>query len=106
MTVRIQCLAIDSADPQRLAGFWEQALGWRRTHDTPDSVALEPPAHSLEDGIAADLLFVRVPEDKAGKNRLHLDLRPDDQRSEVARFLGLGAARADIGQGPTSAGSS
>ncbi|HEX6054399.1 MAG TPA: VOC family protein [Intrasporangium sp.] len=99
MTVRIQCLVLDSADPQRLAGFWEQALGWRRTQDTPDSVVLEPPAQSLEDGIAADLLFVRVRDDKAGKNRLHLDLRPDDQASEVARLLGLGAAHADVGQG-------
>ena len=99
MTLRIQCIVIDSADPLRLAGFWEEALGWRRTHDTPDTVALEPPARSLEDGVAADLLFVRVPEDKAGKNRLHLDLRPDDQASEVARLLALGAAHADVGQG-------
>ena len=32
------------------------------------------------------------------KNRLHLDLRPDDQAAEVARFEQLGARRADVGQ--------
>ena len=46
-----------------------------------------------------DLLFIKVPEAKAGKNRLHLDLRPDDQAAEVARLESLGAARADVGQG-------
>jgi hypothetical protein len=33
------------------------------------------------------------------KNRVHLDLRPDDQRSEVERLIGLGAREKDIGQG-------
>ena len=42
-----------------------------------------------------------MPEDKKGKNRLHVDLRPDDQDAEVARLESLGATRADIGQGET-----
>ena len=46
-----------------------------------------------------DLLFVKVPDGKRGKNRLHLDLRPGDQAAEVARLEGLGARRVDIGQG-------
>lgn len=100
MNLRIQCLCIDSTDPARLAGFWESALGWRRTHDQPHEVVLEPPAGSPEDGVAPDLLFLRVPEDKAGKNRLHLDLRPQDQSAEVARLQQLGARRVDVGQGP------
>ena len=100
MSLSIQCIDIDAADPQALAGFWEAALGWRRTHDTPAEVGLEPPEHSLEDGISPDLLFLRVPDEKAGKNRLHLDLRPDDQSAEVARLGSLGATRADIGQPP------
>jgi hypothetical protein len=33
------------------------------------------------------------------KDRLHLDFRPGDQDAEVARLLGLGARRVDIGQG-------
>jgi predicted enzyme related to lactoylglutathione lyase len=98
VTLTIQCLDIDAADPQTLASFWEAALGWRRTHDTPTEVALEPPEHSMEDGVVPDLLFIRVPEEKAGKNRLHLDLRPDDQATEVARLESLGARRTSVGQ--------
>jgi len=96
----IQCLCIDSHDPSRLAAFWEAALGWRRTEDEPDEVCLEPPAGSPQDGVVPDLLFLRVPDDKTVKNRLHLDLRPSDQLAEVTRLEGLGARRVDIGQGP------
>ena len=41
---------------------------------------------------------MRVPESKIGKNRLHLDLVPDDQEREVERLEALGATRPDIGQ--------
>jgi hypothetical protein len=98
MDIRIQCLCIDTTDPGRLATFWQAALGWRRTLEEGDEVVLEPPAGSPEDGVAPDLLFLRVPEDKLGKNRLHLDLRPADQAAEVTRLEGLGARRADVGQ--------
>ncbi len=98
MNLRIQCLCIDSRDPIALAAFWESVLGWRRTHETPDEVALEPPAGSPEDGVAADLLFLRVPESKAGKNRLHLDLRPTDQARELDRLVQLGARKVSVGQ--------
>jgi catechol 2,3-dioxygenase-like lactoylglutathione lyase family enzyme len=98
MNLRIQCVCIDTADPARLAAFWESALGWRRTHEKDDQVVLEPPAGSPEDGIVPDLLFLRVPEDKTAKNRLHFDLRPQDQAAEVARLEALGARRADVGQ--------
>lgn len=100
MDLRIQCLCVDTTDPARLAGFWESALGWRRTHQADDEIVLEPPAGSPEDGVVPDLLFSRAPDDKAGKNRLHLDLRPRDQDAEVARLETLGARRADVGQGP------
>ena len=48
------------------------------------------------------LLFVRVPEPKTLKNRRHLDFRPDDRDAAVDRLLGLGATRADVGQGEQS----
>jgi catechol 2,3-dioxygenase-like lactoylglutathione lyase family enzyme len=98
--IRIQCLCIDSADPSRSADFWAAALGWRRTYDTGDQVVLEPPEGSPEDGVVPDLLFLKVPEGKVVKNRLHLDLRPKDQQAEVARLQALGAHRVDVGQGP------
>jgi catechol 2,3-dioxygenase-like lactoylglutathione lyase family enzyme len=99
MTLRIQCLCIDTTNPARLAAFWQSALGWRRTFEQDNEIVLEPPEGSAEDGVAPDLLFLAVPEGKAGKNRLHLDLRPRDQAAEVARLEGLGARRADVGQG-------
>lgn len=98
MDLRIQCLCIDTTDPAGLASFWQSALGWRRTYEQEDEVVLEPPAGSREEGVVPDLLFLRVPEQKAGKNRLHLDLRPLDQAAEVARLEELGAVRADVGQ--------
>ena len=100
MTLRLQSFCIDTIDPGRLADFWQAALGWRRTEEGPDEIALEPAAGSPEDGVVADLLFLRVPEAKSGKNRLHLDLRPEDQSVEVARLEALGARRVDVGQGP------
>lgn len=97
--LRIQCLAVDSTDPAALASFWAETLGWRRTYEDEDEVVLEPPAGSPEDGVVPDLILLRVPEEKAGKNRLHLDLRPVDQAAEVARLEALGARRVSVGQG-------
>ena len=98
MSLRIQCLTIDSHDPKTLATFWAEVLGWRVTYDEADEVAIEPQEGSPECDVCPDLLFIRVPDDKRGKNRLHLDLRPADQELEIERVLGLGASRVDIGQ--------
>ncbi len=98
MTLRWQCVCVNSTDPRRLASFWEAALGWRRTYDTDEEVCLEPPAGSPEDGVSPDVLFLKVPEEKSAINRLHIDLRPDDRDIEVDRLLSLGATRADVGQ--------
>ena len=103
MDIRIQCLCVDSVEPKKTASFWEAALGWRRTsEDENDEVCLEPPKGSPEDGVAPDILFLKVPKDKAVKNRLHLDLRPKDQAAEVARLEALGARRVDVGQSTES----
>lgn len=99
MNLRVQCVCFDSNDLDSTARFWEQALGWRRTHSEPDEIVLEPQEGSPEDGIVPDILFLRVPEGKSVKNRLHLDLRPSDQAAEVARLEALGARRISVGQG-------
>jgi hypothetical protein len=96
--IRVQALCIDSERTTELARFWEAALGWRRTQDEPDEVVIEPPAGSAEDGVAPDILFLKVPEQKSVKNCLHIDLRPDDQQAEVERLLALGARRVEIRQ--------
>jgi predicted enzyme related to lactoylglutathione lyase len=100
VTLRIQSVLFDCYDPFAVAEFWQTALGWRRTHEEPDEIVLEPPAGSPQDGVAPDLLFLRVPDPTPGKNRVHIDLRPDDRDAEVERLISLGAKRTDIGQGP------
>jgi hypothetical protein len=66
------------------------------------TLVLEPLEGSPEDGIVPDLIFLLVPEGKAVKNRLHLDLRPGDQAAEVVRLKALGARRVSVGQGDVS----
>jgi hypothetical protein len=99
MSIRIQSLDIDCADPVALGRWWAEALGWRMTQETLDETVLEPPAGSPEDGVVPDLVFGKVPETKSIKNRLHLDLRPADQSAEVQRLMAMGASEADVGQG-------
>jgi Glyoxalase-like domain len=96
--IRVQCLVVDAHDPVMLARFWADALGWRVTVEDPDECVIEPPEGSPAIDVAPDILFVRVPGAKSGKNRLHMDLRPDDQERHVDRLLALGASRADVGQ--------
>jgi predicted enzyme related to lactoylglutathione lyase len=98
MDIRIQNVTVDAADPKTLARFWAEAVGWRLTYEDDDECALEPPEGDPAEG-GPDILFVRVPDAKAAKNRLHFDLRPTDQQAEVARLIELGATDADIGQG-------
>jgi hypothetical protein len=62
MDIRIQCLCVDAAEPRKIASFWEAALGWRRTSDEDYGVCIEPPKGSPEDGVAPDILFLKVPE--------------------------------------------
>jgi hypothetical protein len=98
MTVRLQAVCVDASDPAALARWWADVLGWRVTDEDEDEVVLEPPAGSREEGVVPDLLFLKVPEAKHVKNRLHIDLRPDERDTEVARVEALGARRVDIGQ--------
>ena len=99
MTLKWQSIVVDCVDPVPLARWWAELLGWRITFEEPDEVVLEPPEGSPADGVSPDILFGRVPEVKQIKNRLHFDLRPDDQAPEVARAEALGARRIDVGQG-------
>ncbi len=101
MGLQWQCMNIDSVDPIPLARWWAELLGWRITYEDSNEVVIEPPEGSPEDGVSPDMLFLRVPEPKQGKNRIHIDLRPSDQSVEVARAEALGARRVDVGQSDT-----
>ena len=98
MPARLTEILIDCDDPEALGAWWQEVLGWERGEDTDDEgdeVELQNP-----DGYP-HLLFLKVPEPKTVKNRIHLDVSPTgcEQAEELERLLGLGAKRIDIGQG-------
>jgi predicted enzyme related to lactoylglutathione lyase len=98
----VEVLSVDATSPRELAAFWEAVLGWRRyNEDDQDNEDDEEILLRAPDGVPGGvnaILFLPVPEAKAIKNRLHLDLRPDDQDAEVARLESLGATKTDVGQ--------
>ena len=119
MTTRLSEIVIDCARPAALARFWAAAIdGYAlRPYDEEEIARLAAAGiHDLEDDptVAIDspdeaapvLFFQRVPEPKAVKNRVHLDLAATDQAATVARLLSLGATivaehRRDDGVGWT-----
>ena len=88
MSSRVRHTTVDCSDPYTLAGFWAEVLGGSRSDDDFPG---DPEALVSAEGTA--LLFVTVPEAKAGKNRVHLDLQPQDRTrdEEVDRLIALGA---------------
>lgn len=94
MACRFTELIVDSNDPEALAQFWSRVLDWEAGE-----------RHGvwwLKPSLAAIplIVFVKVPEPKSTKNRLHIDVSPTDRTrdEEVDRLLALGATRADVGQ--------
>jgi glyoxalase superfamily protein len=97
MTSRLVALCFDANDPLRLARFWADALHWEIDDETHDEIGLVP-----TDDTRFRIEFQAVPEHKAGKNRIHLDLTStsiDDQKETVERLVELGARHIDVGQG-------
>jgi catechol 2,3-dioxygenase-like lactoylglutathione lyase family enzyme len=92
MTARVRNITFDCADPYRLARFWSQVTGLQEDPEDPNLPEDQEAALVGPDG-QANLLFIRVPEAKTVKNRVHLDLMPTDRTrdQEVERLLGLGA---------------
>ena len=96
MTSKFAQVAIGSRNPRQLAEFWAEVLGYEITEANDEVVSLEAPDRS-----PPGLDFLAIPDPKTSKNRLHLDVIPEDQGQdeEVERIVGLGATRIDIGQG-------
>ena len=119
-------IAIDCARPHELARFWADVMHYEveDQHDGvmeivaagmatfDDTVEIDGrrawrTAAACRDphGVTPRLLFQEVPEPKAGKNRVHLDLHvvPGTRDAEVRRLMALGATRLwDGQQGPTT----
>ena len=83
-------LVLDCADPQRLAAFWSEAIGYTTLGSAGSYVMLVD-----ESGQRPKLLLQGVPEAKTAKNRMHFDIETPDVDAEVARLEQLGASRAE-----------
>jgi hypothetical protein len=97
----LRSVVVDCARPSELARFWAAALGWTvrpysdedrawlaeqgLTPETDPSVCVDPPDASLP-----TLWFNRVPEPKAGKVRIHMDVNVIGDRG-IERLVSLGA---------------
>jgi predicted enzyme related to lactoylglutathione lyase len=91
--IDIECVTIDCADPRAVASFWNDALGWGGVAAIPDgSGAITGPRSG-----GFYLEFVRVPDAKVVKNRVHLGCsagRLDQLDAEIERLERLGATVA------------
>ena len=97
MGARFTELVVDCRDPERVAQFWGAVLGYDIIDRGPEGEI------EIGGGVpgAPTLVFVRVPEGKTLKNRIHIDVNPTetDQSNELRRLVRLGARRVDVGQG-------
>ncbi len=107
MSIRWYSVVVDCRDVAAQSRWWAQVLDWRIVYEAANEVVLAPP-HALDPAReippaerGPGLIFVPVPEGKAIKNRLHIDLAPAPdagQDAEVRRLEGLGVQRVDVGQ--------
>lgn len=79
-------VTFDCANPASMATFWASALEYTLGESGDDYAAVNDPK-----GAGIGLFFLRVPESKAVKNRVHLDLDLGPREAAVARLVALGA---------------
>jgi Glyoxalase-like domain len=87
MTLRLGNITFDCADAARVGTFWSMALN--RPIDAGPSEWFASIGRGDDSQIV--WLFIKVPEGKQAKNRVHVDLSSDNRDGEVARLLALGA---------------
>jgi catechol 2,3-dioxygenase-like lactoylglutathione lyase family enzyme len=105
MTARPRNVTFDCADPYALATFWSRVTGYKEDPDNPNAPG-DPEGLLVGPDGQPNLLFIAVPEAKTVKNRVHLDLEPDDRTrdQEVERLLGMGATLVDDQRRPDGRG--
>ena len=92
-------LVLDAPDPELLARFWCEVLGYVELERDEASIEIGPPGDGLGDP-QPTIVFSQTDEPKAGKLRLHIDVNATDreQDDELERWLAAGGRRVDIGQ--------
>jgi catechol 2,3-dioxygenase-like lactoylglutathione lyase family enzyme len=84
-------VVLDTVDPQAIAGFWQEALGYRLAADLGAFLVLAPRDREVPGQPV--VILQRVDEPPAGKNRMHVDVHPADAEAHVAHLEALGATR-------------
>jgi catechol-2,3-dioxygenase len=99
MACRITELVLDAHDPERLATFWCEVLGYTVLERVDGSVEIGPPDVGFG-GPRPTIVLNPVSELKTAKLRLHIDVNATDrdQDAELERLLAAGAVPADVGQ--------
>jgi catechol 2,3-dioxygenase-like lactoylglutathione lyase family enzyme len=97
MGSRWHALVVDSTDPARLGRWWAEVLGSEVVGADGTEVLVGPRSAPADGGPL--LCFSRRDDAKAGRNRLHLDLDPDDRDAEVERLVDMGARHVDDAAG-------
>ena len=94
MTCYVSHTTVDCADAYALSEWWKKLLGYVDLPDEPNSPG-EEECPIVDPVTGHEILFIEVPEAKATKNRIHLDLRPrhGTRDEEVERVLALGATQ-------------
>lgn len=96
MAASLLAVVVDCREPRPQADFWSRVLSCGVVERNPEEFLVGDPA-----GEATPLYFMRVPEPKVGKNRLHLDLVTEGSLDdEVTRLQGLGARLVEVRQDP------
>ncbi|GAA3432542.1 VOC family protein [Kutzneria kofuensis] len=99
MACRISEIVVEARDPERLAAFWAEVLGYVVIGREGNAVEIGPPDTGFG-GPQPTLVFDRTNDAPRVKLPLHLDVNPTDrdQEDELARLLAIGARHADVGQ--------
>lgn len=74
-----------------MARWWAEVLGYRIRYEDPSITSI-----AGEHG--PGLSFVPVVHSKGAKNRLHIDLAPDDRDAEIERLVDMGARHVEVGK--------
>jgi hypothetical protein len=100
MSCRISELVIPAQDPEALARFWCQVLGYVVFDRTDDGAVEISPPHAGFGSLQPTLVFELTKEPKTAQLRMHFDVSPTggDQEAELSRLLAAGATLADVGQ--------
>lgn len=90
MSMTVGNLTFDCADPGVVATFWSQVMNLEIADGASEFFVMAGPA---DPAALPKWLFLKVPEAKSAKNRLHIDISSDDPEADNQRLLELGAIK-------------